>query len=152
MNEADRRAAECSRHILERDQASQDLSIQITDVVAGEASAVMTIEARMMNAFGICHGGYIFMLADTAFQHACNTDDNVNLASSVQIDFLRPAQLVDRLTAEARQIDRIGRSGIFDVSVVDQDGQRVAVGRARSLATNRPLRGEIPETRAQTDD
>ena len=146
VNEGDRRAAACSRHILERDQASQTLGIQISDVVAGRASAVMTIDERMMNAFGICHGGYIFVLADTAFQHACNTDDNVNLAASVQIDFLRPAQLGDHLTAEARQIDRIGRSGIFDVSVVDQDGQRIAVGRARSLALNKPLRDDISDT------
>jgi acyl-CoA thioesterase len=110
---ADRSAA----RMYEADQASRHLGIQITDVAPGRATARMKVHATMLNGHAICHGGYVFLLADTAFAFACNTYGPTTVAAACDVVFLGPAHAGDDLIAEATERRRFGRSGIYDVTV-----------------------------------
>jgi acyl-CoA thioesterase len=106
---------------------------------AGRAEAVFEVRPEMLNGHGVCHGGYLFTLADTAFAYACNTYNRVTLASGASIEFLRPAKLGDRIVATASEIQRGGRIGFYDVLLRNQDGRDIAVFRGRSHSTNKAI-------------
>lgn len=118
----------------ERDPASRGLGIELVSAAAGEAVARMTVQPGMLNGHGTTHGGYVFLLADSAFALACNSHGPVTVAAAADIDFVRPSAVGDVLTAHARQRSRTGRSGIYDVTVT-RDGEIIAEfrGRSRSL-------------------
>ena len=101
----------------ENDLASRHLGIQIDHVAPGQATARMVVRNTMINGHNICHGGYVFLLADTAFAFACNTHGPVTVAAACDIAFLGPAHLGDELIAQATERHRAGRSGIYDVTV-----------------------------------
>lgn len=128
---------EQSAAMLGRDAASRALGIDVEAPAAGEAVAAMTVTASMLNGFGVCHGGYLFALADTAFAFACNGGEDVTVAAAASIDFLKPVTEGARLTAHAVERSRGGRTGVYDVTVTDDEGQSVALFRGRSHATGR---------------
>jgi acyl-CoA thioesterase len=101
----------------------------------GHAEARVAVTPDMINGFDVCHGGYIFTLADTAFAFACNAYDQVTYAGGASIDFLRPVKVGDELVAIAYERYRGGRSGVYEVTVRNQDGEEVAVFTGRSVAT-----------------
>lgn len=109
----------CAERMWETDHASQGLGIVIEAVGPGTATLSMTIRPDMANGHGMAHGGFVFALADSAFAFACNTYDEVCVAGQCQIHYLAPGRLGARLTAEARETSRVGRSGIYDVTVSD---------------------------------
>ena len=129
---ADALAAAVSQAMLAKDRVAQDLNIQLLSVAAGSATMTMTVQERMLNGFAICHGGYITILADTAFAYACNSYNDVTVASSLGIEFIAAVQGGDVLTAKATEISLAGRTGLYDIDVSNQDGKRVAVMRGRS--------------------
>ena len=90
----------------------------------------------MLNGFEICHGGYLFLLADTAFAFACNTHNRITYAASATIEFVRPAKLHDRLIAYAKESFLGGKSGVYDVDILREDGDRVAMFRGRSVSSS----------------
>ena len=92
----------------------------------------MTVREDMLNGFGICHGGIITVLADTAFAFSCNSYNEMTVASGVSLDFVTPGQPGDVLTAEAREVFTTGRTGVYDIDVTNQKGQLVAVMRGKS--------------------
>jgi acyl-CoA thioesterase len=114
------------------DRATKALGISIDEVAPGQATARMRITAEMTNGHGIAHGGYIFLLADTAFAYACNSYGPVTVAQGCEITFLRPAAEGDELTASATERARMERSGIYDVTVRGADGQVMAEFRGHS--------------------
>jgi len=114
-----------------RDPASAALGIAISDVAPGRAAARMTVGDTMINGHDICHGGYVALLADTAFAFACNTYDRRTVAVGYDVSFLRPARRGDALVAEAVERVRLGRSGIYDVTVRRGD-EVIAVFQGRS--------------------
>lgn len=128
--------------MLEHDRASRALGITVDVSVAGAAVATVEVRDDMLNGFGVCHGGHLFALADTAFAFACNGYGEVTVAAGASIDFLRPAVAGDRLTATAKEQSRGGRTGVYDVSVRRQDGVEIALFRGRSHATRRPILSE----------
>lgn len=134
-----RLAKRCADRMYGSDRASRELGIEVSVTAPGRVSAYMTIGAAMLNGFAICHGGYIFTLADTAFAFACNAYDDLTVAAGGSIEFLRPAKEGDRLRADAVELSRSGRSGIYDVTVRNQDEVLVAVFRGRAHATGRRL-------------
>ena len=97
------------------------------------------MEDHLVNGLEVCHGGYIFSLADTAMAFASNSANIPNLAQSAQITFLAPARLGDRLTAIATETARAGRNGIYDVAVRNQTGVLIAVFRGQTRA----IKGEV---------
>jgi acyl-CoA thioesterase len=114
------------------DEASRSLGMKLEEVGPGSARLSMTVQKHMTNAEKLCHGGYVFTLADSAFAYACNAHNQRALAARASIDYLAPAFVDDRLTAEAREVERKERRGIYDVKVVNQKGETVALFRGTS--------------------
>lgn len=135
-------AQRCAAAMYAEDLASQKAGIAITDVSTGRATARMTVTETMINGHEICHGGYIFMLADSAFAFACNTYGRATVAQGCDIVFARPAHLGDELTATAAERVRFGRNGIYDVTVVSGE-QVVAEFRGRSRTVSGSLLPEV---------
>ena len=125
-------AHKCADVMWAEDRASQGLGMEILDIAPGRATLAMTITSAMTNGHGMCHGGFIFALADSAFAFACNTYDQKTVAQHCSVTFIRPAQLGDRLTARAVERSRTGRSGIYDISVSTADRKTVAEFRGHS--------------------
>lgn len=99
------------------DHASRDAGVRLVAVAPGTATAALTVAEQHVNGHGVCHGGYLFLLADTAMAFACNSYGVSTLASGADIAFLRPAALGDELVADAVERARPGRSGLYDVTV-----------------------------------
>ena len=114
-------ARACADAMWKEDGASKGLGMEILRVGPGEAQLAMTIQPHMVNGHGIAHGGFIFLLADSAFAFACNSHNERAVAAQCNISFIRPAKLGDRLVATAREISRSGRSGIYDIRVTVDD-------------------------------
>ncbi len=125
-------AEACAAAMWEEDVATQALGARLIAVAPGSAVMTMPVRDDMVNGHGICHGGYIFAIADAAFAFACNTYDQVTVAAAADITFVKSASLGDELTASAAEQVRYGRSGIYDIAVTDQHGDMVAVFRGRS--------------------
>ena len=114
-------ARACAEAMWNEDDASNGLGMEILHIKPGEATLTMTILPHMVNGHGIAHGGFIFLLADSAFAFACNSHNERAVAAQCNISFIRPGKLGDRLIAVAREISRTGRSGIYDVRVSVND-------------------------------
>lgn len=126
------------RAMFAADVASNALGVELIGDGPGTAEVRMRLRPDMCNGHGIAHGGYIFLLADTAFACACNEVGSVTVASGADINFIAPAHAGDELTAGAELRSRRGRSGIYDVTVTrrGEDGTEVVAefrGRSRTL-------------------
>jgi acyl-CoA thioesterase len=130
--DAQRVAEAVRRGMYAKDAASQSLGMQVEAVGPGYARLTMTVRADMLNGFGICHGGFITLLADSAFAYACNSHNELTVAAGIAVEFLAPVHEGDRLLAEAREIATAGRNGVYDIAVTNQHGKTVAVMRGRS--------------------
>ena len=137
-------AEACARAMWAEDRASAGLGMAIARIAPGEADLTMTVAAQMVNGHGICHGGFIFALADSAFAFACNGFNRRAVAQSNTITYLRPAMRDDVLSARAVQTAQSGRSGITDVTVTNQASQVIAVFRGLS----RTIEGQLVENPA----
>lgn len=126
------RARRCANAMWATDQASQALGMQITHIAPGQATLTMQVRADMLNGHGICHGGMIFTLADSAFAFACNTYNTLTVAQQNQITYLTPCQPDEVLMATATETARQGRSGTYDVVVTGSDNRQIALFRGLS--------------------
>ena len=128
-----------ARQMWADDQASRRLGMDATVVEQDHAVVRMEIRDDMVNGHAICHGGYIFTLADSCFALACNSRGRLTVAAGADISFTAPGRLGDVLVAEARVRSAFGRSGITDVTVRrESDGQIIAEFRGRSRSLTRP--------------
>ena len=114
------------------DRTVAGLGIGFDAVAPGYAKMRMTVREDMLNGFDICHGGYISVLADSAFAYACNSHNERTVASGISLDFMAPGLPGDVLIAEAKEVFVAGRTGVYDVTVVNQEGELVAVMRGKS--------------------
>lgn len=114
------------------DKASKWLGLSLDAVGPGTAEMSFAVEEHHCNGHLICHGGYIFTLADSAFAFACNSYNQVSVAQQNAITFCAPGQNGDRLIAKAVEVQRAGRSGVYDVTVTNQEGVTIAVMRGNS--------------------
>ena len=114
-------ARACADAMWNEDDASKGLGMEILQIKPGEATLTMTVKPNMVNGHSIAHGGFIFLLADSAFAFACNSRNERAVAAHCDISFIRPGKLGDRLVAVAREISRTGRSGIYDIRVTVDD-------------------------------
>jgi acyl-CoA thioesterase len=115
-----------------RDAASLAMGMTIAGIGPGHAELRMTVRADMLNGHAICHGGFIFTLADSAFAYACNSYNLSTVASGCSIDFMAPARESDVLTAAARERNVSGRTGVYDIEVTNQRGETIAFFRGKS--------------------
>ena len=130
--EAQRVAERSAQALYARDRASQALGMRLAEVRPGRARVVMIVRPDMVNGHDVCHGGIVFALADSAFAFACNSYNESTVAAAGAIDFLAAARAGDELTAEASELWRTRRNGIYEISVTNQRGERVALFRGRS--------------------
>lgn len=133
-------AEACADAMLARDQASQKLGMKVVSVAPGKATLTMAVDDRMIQGHGSCHGGYLFTLADSAFAFACNTYDKATVASGCSIDYMHAAKEGDLLTATAEEQSRGGRTGVYDVTIINQDGRTIALFRGKSYQVRGSVR------------
>ena len=132
-------AQEVADAMWSRDPATQALGMRIVAIAPGSATLAMPVRADMLNGHGICHGGFMFTLADSAFAYACNSYNQNTVASACAIDFLAPAREGDVLEAEAIERSRAGRTGVYDITVRIHGGKTVALFRGKSYR----IEGEV---------
>lgn len=125
-------ARACADAMWAEDHASRGLGMALTAVGPGSATMTLTVRPEMVNGHGICHGGFIFTLADSAFAFACNSHGDRAVAQHNAITYVRPGRLGETLTATAEERVTAGRSGIYDVRVTGSDGTIVAEMRGHS--------------------
>lgn len=134
------------------DRASREtMGMQLLACEPGRAVMRMTVRALHLNGHQICHGGFIFTLADSTFAFACNSRNHNTVAAGCSIEFLRPAHEGDVLTCEGVEQVQSGRQGVYDMRVSDQHGQVVALFRGKSAQIKGhvlPDEAQQPETRA----
>ena len=126
------RARKCAELMFAADRASPGLGMAITDIGPGRAVMTMTVREDMLNGHAICHGGFIFALADSAFAFACNSYNQNTVAQQNQITYVSSGQAGETLTATATETSRTGRSGVYDVTVTGSDGRTIALFRGLS--------------------
>ncbi len=123
--------AKMDPHTWWNDRASTALGMNVSATTPGGAIVTMTVRDDMLNGLEVCHGGLIFTLADTAMALASNTRDTAAYAVSADMTWVRPGRKGDLLTATAREQVTTGRTGVYDVSVANQDGEMIGLFRGR---------------------
>ncbi len=145
MFEPQQLAERASKRMHNDDIASKSLGITPISVSPGQAEMSMLVRPNMLNGHQVCHGGFIFTLADTAFAHACNSFNEVTLAAGARIDFLATAHEGDRLIAIACLVTRTRKTGIYDVVIRGEDDQIIATFRGNSHTIGGPVSDEAKE-------
>jgi len=139
-SDAQRLAERVRDAMLADDQATRMLGMQVNEVGPGRAVLQMVVRADMLNGHAICHGGLITTLADSSFAFACNSYNELTVASGFSVDLLAPARLGDVLTASCTELSKAGRTGVYDAEVRNQRGERIAIFRGRShTARGKPV-------------
>ena len=129
------------------DAASKDtMGMELITCEPGRAVMRMTVRERHLNGHRICHGGFIFTLADSTFAFACNSYNKNAVAAGCSIEFLRPGNLDDVLTCEGVEQTLQGRHGVYDMRVSNQKGQVVALFRGKSAQIQGTVIPEQSET------
>ena len=141
MEEAQALAERVAAQMYARDSATRELGMKLVSVRPGQAELVMPVRTDMLNGHAICHGGFIFTLADSAFAYACNSYNLMTVASGCAIEFVAPAHKGDVLTAIARERSVTGRTGVYDIEVTNQRGETVAYFRGKSYR----IKGHVVE-------
>jgi acyl-CoA thioesterase len=131
-NNAQALAELAGKTMFERDPASQALGMLLAEIRPGYARMTMPVRCDMLNGHQTCHGGYIFMLADSAFAFACNSHNHNTVGAGCSIDYLAPGREGDLLTAEAVEQAMSGKTGVYDIKVTNQEGRIVALFRGKS--------------------
>lgn len=134
MDDAQALAERVCKGMLAQDRATRALGAEVLSIGPGRCTVTMTVREDMLNGHQTCHGGLIAALADSAFAFACNATNELTVASGFSIDFFAPGRLGDVLTASCVERFRGARAGVYDVEVVNQRGEPVAVFRGRSYA------------------
>ncbi len=133
-------AQQCADIMYANDDCLKQLDVTLYPIVkVGEATCKMTVDRRKTNGHDICFGGFIFALADLAFAYACNGYNTVTVAQHCSITFIRPAVMGDTLSAHAVERSRGKRSGIYDITITNQDGKTIAEFRGHSSTLGKPI-------------
>jgi acyl-CoA thioesterase len=142
-------AAQVGETMFANDRATREfMQIELVSCQPGHAVMRMAVRERMLNGHEICHGGFIFTLADSTFAYACNSRNRATVAAGCSIEFLKPAHLDDLLTCEGHEIVLQGRHGVYDMTVRNQHGEVIALFRGKSTQ----LKGHVLPTLAPTED
>src|SRR5207249_7529311 len=147
-SEAQFLAEHVAERMFENDRASRTLGMAIAKVGPGSAQLTMTVRPDMVNGHAICHGGFIFTLADSAFAFACNSYNFNTVAQGCSIEYLAPARDGDVLTAVSQERSLSGRTGVYDIEVKNQRDEKIALLRGKSYRiTAHNVEGPEPQER-----
>ena len=125
--------------MLKHDLFSQWLGIEVIEITEGYSKIKMTVRKEMMNGLGIVHGGIAFSLADSAFAFACNNRNVLSVALDTSINFLKPVHVGDILVAEAKELHNGKSTGLYQVSISNQQQHLVALFKGTCFRTHRKL-------------
>ncbi len=126
-------------HMMDHDEFSKWLGITVMDIREGYSKIGMTVRPEMINGFGIVHGGIAFSLADSAFAFACNNRNVLSVALDTSINFIKPVHVGDSLMAEAKEIHNGKSTGLYHISIRNQNGHEVALFKGTCFRTNKSL-------------
>lgn len=126
-------------HMMEHDLFSQWLGIEVLEVKEGYSKIKMTVRKEMINGFGVVHGGIAFSLADSAFAFACNNRNVLSMALDTAINFLKPVNVGDILTAEAKELHNGKSTGLYHINITNQDNHPVAQFKGLCYRTDKNL-------------
>jgi len=132
-------ATKVVHQLTENDLFSKWLGIEVLEVAPGYSKLKMTVRKEMINGFGIVHGGVAFSLADSTFAFACNNRNNLSVALDTSINFIKPGHVDDVLTAEAKEIHNGKSTGIYHVSIFNQNNHLVALFKGTCFRTGKNL-------------
>ncbi len=132
-------ATQVVNHLMENDLFSQWLGIEVLEVGEGYSKIKMTVRKEMINGFGIVHGGVAFSLADSAFAFACNNRNNLSVALDTSINFIKPVHVEDVLTAEAKELHNGRSTGLYHITLTNQQGHVVALFKGTCFRTSKNL-------------
>jgi acyl-CoA thioesterase len=138
-------AEACGLRMHELDRMARSLGIALEEIAPGRSRVSMTVREDMANSIGTCHGGILFSLADCAFAYACNSRNRKTVAAGASIDYISAARTGDRLTAVCEERALVGRTGLYDIRVVDQSQELIACFRGRSRAVAGAILPELEE-------
>ncbi|OPZ15965.1 MAG: Acyl-coenzyme A thioesterase PaaI [Bacteroidetes bacterium ADurb.BinA245] len=125
--------------MMQHDGFSKWLGIEIIEIKEGYSKIKMKIRAEMVNGFGIIHGGIAFSLADSAFAFACNNRNVLSVALDTSINFIKPIHIGDELTAEAKELHNGKSTGLYHISISNQNNHEVAVFKGLCYRTDKKL-------------
>jgi acyl-CoA thioesterase len=126
-------------HMMENDLFSQWLGIEVLEIREGYSKIKMSVRKEMINGFGIVHGGIAFSLSDSAFAFACNNRNNLSVALDTAINFTKPVHVGDILTAEAKEMHNGKSTGLYHITVTNQNNHIVALFKGTCFRTAKPL-------------
>ncbi|RXK60458.1 hydroxyphenylacetyl-CoA thioesterase PaaI [Lacibacter luteus] len=126
-------------HMMQNDRFSQWLGISVIEIKEGYSKIKMTVREEMLNGFGIVHGGIAFSLADSAFAFACNNRNNLSVALDTSINFIKPVHPGDELVAEAKELHNGRSTGLYHISIFNQNDHLVAQFKGTCYRTGKPL-------------
>jgi len=126
-------------HMMQHDAFSQWLGIEVLDIKEGYSKIKMKIREEMVNGFHVVHGGITFSLADSAFAFACNNRNNLSLALETNISFIKQVNVGDELTAEAKEIHNGKSTGVYSITIINQNDQQVALFKGTCFRTGKKL-------------
>ena len=132
-------ATQVVTHMMENDLFSQWLGIEILDVKDGYSKIKMTVRSEMINGFGIVHGGIAFSLADSAFAFACNNRNVLSVALDTSINFIKPVHVGDVLTAEAKELHNGKSTGLYHITITNQNDHIIALFKGLCYRTDKSL-------------
>lgn len=132
-------AEKAVKHIMQQDLFSQWLGIEVLEAREGFSKIKMVVRKEMINGLGIVHGGIAFSLADTCFALACNSRNTLSVALDTAINFIKPVHVADVLTAEATEIHNGKNTGLYQVTVTNQQQHVVALFKGTCFRTNKQL-------------
>jgi len=126
-------------HMMDHDAFSQWMGIEVLGIKEGYSKIRMTIREEMVNGFGIVHGGIPFSLADSAFAFACNNRNNLSVALDVTITFTKAVHVGDVLTAEAKEVHNGRSTGVYLITIINQNDEQVALFKGTCFRTGKNL-------------
>ena len=138
-NEKDKLANEVVSHMMEHDLFSQWLGIEVLEIKEGYSKIKMTVRKEMINGFGIVHGGIAFSLADSAFAFACNNRNILSVALDTSVNFIKPVNTGDVLTAETKELHNGRSTGLYHIDITNQNGHLVAQFKGLCYRTDKSL-------------
>jgi acyl-CoA thioesterase len=139
MNEQNQLAQQVVNHMMEHDLFSQWLGITVLEIKEGYSKIQMQVRKEMINGFGIVHGGITFSLSDSAFAFACNNRNNLSVALDTSINFTKAVQVGDILTAEAKETHNGRSTGLYFITITNQNNEQVAVFKGTCFRTGKTL-------------
>lgn len=132
-------AKEVVSKMMQNDLFSQWLGIEVLEIREGYSRIRATLRNEMLNGFGVIHGGIAFSVADSALAFACNNRNNLSVALDTSITFTKTLKPGDRITAEAKELHNGRSTGLYIITITNQNEEQVALFKGTCFRTGKQL-------------